>query len=74
MGGGVVLVLVRRSQREVEEECVTLMSCCPRIFQGFGEQWCNNRPHRHCQRGAAPSGSAKLVLNEEHFLKIELKY
>ena len=31
-GGGVVLVLVRRSRRVVEEECVTLMSCCPRIF------------------------------------------
>ena len=32
--GGVVLslVLVRRSRREVEEECVTLMSCCSRIF------------------------------------------
>ena len=30
--GGVVLVLVRRSRRVVEEECVTLMSCCPRIF------------------------------------------
>ena len=37
MGGGVVLVLVRRSHRVVEEECVTLMSCCPRIFHGFGE-------------------------------------
>ena len=31
-GGGVVLVLVRRSRRVVEEECVTLTSCCPRIF------------------------------------------
>ena len=30
--GGVVLVLVRRSRRVVEEECVALISCCPRIF------------------------------------------
>ena len=30
--GGVVLVLVRRYHRIVEEECVTLRSCCPRIF------------------------------------------
>ena len=30
--GGVVLVLVGRSCRVVEEDCVTLMSCCPRIF------------------------------------------
>ena len=28
----VVLVLVRRSRRVLEEECVTLMSCCSRIF------------------------------------------
>ena len=28
----VVFVLVRRPRRVVEEECVTLMSCCPRIF------------------------------------------
>ena len=30
--GGEVLVSLRRSRRVVEEECVTLMSCCPRIF------------------------------------------
>ena len=30
--GGVVFVLVRRPRRVVEEECVTLMSCCPRTF------------------------------------------
>ena len=35
-GGGVVFVLVRRFRKVVEEEWVTLMSCCPRIvFKGL---------------------------------------
>jgi hypothetical protein len=35
-GGGVVLVLVRGLRELVDEEWVTLMSCCPRIvFRGF---------------------------------------
>ena len=33
-----VFVLTRRFRKVVEEECVTLMSCCPRIFfKGFEE-------------------------------------
>jgi hypothetical protein len=38
-GGGVVSVLMRRFRKVVEEECVTLMSCCPSMVleKGFGE-------------------------------------